>query len=548
MTDPSECFIPFGEMPGFPNLFLDYVYEFENVASFYKNNFRNTETYPAIFSNMLGRKNSNQAAVANILLHQYANLLPSGKTQQNIGLLRKQNTLSVVTGQQLGILGGPLYTVYKIITAIKLAGELTNKYPEVNFVPVFWLEGEDHDFEEIRHVSISDETNACKRISYAMPEGFEEEKYSVGSVVITEEIDAFFHTMEGSLRKTDFTNDFLPDLKRFYAQGKTFKVAFKELLFRLFDAYGLVIFDPADPLAKKLVSSVYVKEIKEFRAHTAALIERSAELEEVYHAQVKVRPLNLFYHVDGKRYAIDPDEEGGFKLRKKRMKFSVDELLKDAEQNPSNFSPNVLLRPICQDALLNTAFYVGGPSEISYFAQVMPLYDFFDIPAPIIYPRASVTLLEKHLAVSLIKYKLTLQNLYLKQESLHELLLSNALPVSFSALFEKTEKEIISAIDSLRVSLSEIDKTTGDASERYKVKMISALGEYKNKALEAEKKKQEVMIRQAQKLLTAAYPEGELQERCYNVFSYVNKYGLEIIAKIYSEISLAEFSHQVITL
>ncbi len=548
MPDNNVKFIPFGEMPGFPNLFLDYISEFENTSRFYKYDFRNAESYQTVIDSVLKRPTSNQADVAGIIEQQYKHLLPAEKTQANIAALKRKNTVAVVTGQQAGIIGGPLYTVYKTFTAIKLAEHLKTLYPKINFVPVFWIEIEDHDFEEIRHASILDAVSSLKQISYNVEDGFLDEHFSVGTIELTAEIDSFFIALEESLRNTEFTSNMLNELKRIYRPGRTFKDAFKDLLFSMFDSYGLVLFDPSDKGVKKFLSDVFINEIENFRWHSAALIERSAELEELYHAQVKVRPVNLFYQMEGRRFNIDPDEDGYFRLRGKKVKFSKEELLNAASETPELFSPNVLLRPICQDTLFNTAFYIAGPSEIAYFAQVMPLYSMFDIPEPVIYPRASVTLLEKHLNDILIKYNLSIQNLFLNRDNLRDLLLENTLPVSLEDLFESAKNDISAMMAKLRHGLTQLDKTTGDASERYRVKMISALAEYKSKALAAEELKQEVLFRHSQKLLSAIYPDDELQERCYNMFSYINRYGLEILNTIYDQISILTFDHQIITL
>ena len=174
-------------------------------------------------------------------------------------------------------------------------------------------------------------------------------------------------------------------LKSFYSPGRSLKEAFKELTFWLFDKYGLVIFDPQDSEIKDMLRPVFKKEITDFRKHTEKLVSVSAKLEDLYHAQVKVRPVNLFYSTDGGRFLIDP-VENEFRLRKKRKKFTFEELSNLIDTESDKFSANVLLRPICQDYILPTAFYVGGPSEIAYFAQVMPLYEFYNIQAPVIYP------------------------------------------------------------------------------------------------------------------------------------------------------------------
>ena len=179
----------------------------------------------------------------------------------------------------------------------------------------------------------------------------------------------------------------------------------------------MVIFDPQDAEVKKVLKPIFRKEITDFRNHSEKLVHISAKLEEEYHAQVKVRPINLFYSTDGGRYLIEP-VENEFRLRRKRKKFTYDELMALIENSPERFSPNVLLRPICQDFLLPTAFYIGGPSEVSYFAQAIPLYNLYGVEPPFIYPRSSATLIEKNISSLLEKYNLKLSDILIDLEQL----------------------------------------------------------------------------------------------------------------------------------
>ncbi len=395
-------FINFCDIPGHQNLFLDYLYEYDNLKDFYKHNFRNREQYKKIFKNITASDNAVRTRLKNILSSQYADINPSDKTQKNIDLLARDNTLTIVTGQQLGILGGPLYTFYKIITVIKLSNHLNSRYDEFNFVPVFWLEGDDHDFNEVRTISVFNNDNQVNKIGYKDEVEPDEAKKSIGITEFDESIYEFFNELDNNLRDTEFKKPLLDKLKRMYESGNTFKTSFRQLIHSFFDDFGLVLLDPQDKQVKDLLKPVFRKEINDFREHTQRLVHVSAKLEETYHAQVKVHPVNLFFSTDDGRYSIEPvDKE--FRLKRKRKNFTKEELLDLVENEPERFSPNVLLRPICQDYILPTAFYVGGPSEVSYFAQLLPLYDLFKIPAPIIYPRSSVTLLEVNIKKTLDK-------------------------------------------------------------------------------------------------------------------------------------------------
>jgi bacillithiol biosynthesis cysteine-adding enzyme BshC len=541
-------FINFSDIPGNQNLFLDYVYEFENVQEYYKHNFRDKEKYSHLFKNISDSRKDKHFNLSAIIRDQYSSIQNiSEKTLKNISDIDKEKTIAVVTGQQLGIIGGPLYTIYKIITAIKLANQLRERYDEYNFIPIFWLEGDDHDFNEVRSINLFDNDNQVINFGYKEEISDDDAKQSIGKINFDEALNDFFTNYESSLRDTDFKNDLIFKLKEFYQVGKSFKQSFKDLLFWLFDEYGLIIFDPQDVQVKTLLKDIFKKEVIDFGFHTQKLIQVSAKLEELYHAQVKVKPVNLFYHTDDGRYSVEPVDDI-FKLRRKRKQFTKEEILSEIEIFPERFSPNVLLRPICQDFLFPTGFYIGGPSEVAYFAQALPLYDFYNIQAPIIYPRSSATLLEKNVANGLDKYDLSLNDIFLGLDELKEKVIASLSENNVANAFEEAAKEIELIFDKIKENLFAVDKTLLDASGRYKDRVMSSVNELKTKAIKAQETKHETTIRQLTRLSNLLYPMGNLQEREINFTYFYNKYGRELIHKIYSEISISEFEHQVISL
>ena len=540
-------YISFREIPGNHNLFLDYLYEFDNVKNFYKTDFRNKEEYIKIFKKVADSHSEFRDQLSTILNDQYRNFNPSPKTQKNISAIKDKKTLAVVTGQQLGIIGGPLYTFYKIMTAIKLSSFLSERYDDYKFVPVFWLEGDDHDFNEVRELNLINDNNEVIKIAYGEEVLDDENKGSVGSLVLNDIINDFYNELEKNLRTTEFTPALLEKIKTFYSSGKTFMQAFKELIFWMFDEYGLVIFDPQDKRLKDHLKPVFKKEITDFRQHTEKLVNVSAQLEEMYHAQVKVRPVNLFYSNKEGRFLIEP-VENEFRLRRKRKKFSYEELIDLIEKEPESFSANVLLRPICQDYILPTAFYVGGPSEVSYFAQVMPLYDFYKIEAPIIYPRSSATIIEKNISSIIEKYDIDLGQLFLDPENLKQKVIDSISNVSVEETFGTSFNEIEIVFDQLKEKLFEFDKTISDASSKYKQKIFHHLEELKDKASEAQKRKYEITLRQIDKISSAVFPNLNLQEREINFIYFANKYSVDIIKQIFDELTINKFEHQIITL
>jgi bacillithiol biosynthesis cysteine-adding enzyme BshC len=540
-------FINFSDIPGNHNLFLDYLYEFDNVKSFYKTNFRDKEEYLKTFRKVSESHDHSREQLVVALNDQYKSFTPSAKTLKNISALGDKKTLAVVTGQQLGILGGPLYTFYKIITAIKLSTSLSERYDDYQFVPVFWLEGDDHDFNEVREINLINDNNEIKNIAYDNELLEDENKGSVGMLQFTDSLNTFFNELENNLRTTEYTTSLVEKIKSFYSVGKTFKQSFKELLFWIFDQYGLILFDPQDIKIKEILKPVFKKEITDFRMHSEKLVNVSAKLEEVYHAQVKVRPINLFYSFEEGRHLIEPvDNE--FRLKRKRKKFTQEELLATIESEPGNFSPNVLLRPICQDYVLPTVCYVGGPSEISYFAQIMPLYDFYNMTPPIIYPRSSATILEKNISSIIDKFEINLEQLLLDPEKLKKNIVDSISNSSIDAIFNETTGNIEKEMEQLKEKLFEYDKTLSDSTSKYTERMLRYLTELKAKSMEAQSRKYETTLRQIDKVTNSVLPNSVLQERVINFIYFANKYSPDIIKHLFDELSINKFEHQIISL
>ncbi|TSA25531.1 MAG: bacillithiol biosynthesis cysteine-adding enzyme BshC [Ignavibacteriales bacterium] len=541
-------FINFSDIPAHQNLFLDYLDEFENVERFYGKNFRATEQYLPFFQQLSKKNRPNRLMISEILKAQYQNQKYSKHTEQNIHALASEKTIAVLTGQQLGIFGGPLYTIYKSITAIKLCNHLKENYDGFNFVPVFWLEGDDHDYDEVRNLSILNNENQILNLKYDDGQLDEVNRGSIGGLKFNQNIENVINELAGSLRETEFKAPLLDLIKSIYQPDRTFLETFRELMIRLFDEYGLIVFNPLDTAVRKLLTPVFSKEITEFGEHTGDIVERSAELEEVYHAQVKVKPINLFYIEEKERLSIEPTETGEYRLKGKRKKFTKDELLTQLESSPEKFSPNVLLRPICQDYLFPTAFYIGGPGEISYFAQVSPLYKIYNIDEPFIYPRSSATIAEKGVQTILEKNGLTYTDIFSEEEELIQKILAASSEINLETLFLNSQEEINSTLNQISDKLFFIDKTLVDLTSKSKQRIEETINYLKTKAVESEKRKYDSTIRQISKVRNVLYPNNNLQERELNWIYFANKYGMDIFKWIYNELAINKFEHQILEL
>ncbi|MBA4317549.1 MAG: bacillithiol biosynthesis cysteine-adding enzyme BshC [Flavobacterium sp.] len=540
-------YIHYSDMPGFSNLFLDYISEFENVSKYYTRNVHSQAEYINLFKILEKKDRTVIKSVSDIAKSQYSPLLPSKKTVHNIEILKSANTIAVVTGQQLGIFGGPMYTFYKTITAIKLCQQLKEKYENFNFVPIFWLETEDHDFQEVSIAKILGKENQLVDLQYV--DGLEEEvnRGPVSKNVFNDNLNNVIATLKENLRETEFKKPVLDYIEDFYKKDTTFQDSFSQLMFSIFDEYGLIILDPSDKQLKELLKPVFKKELNNFRDHTNILVERSAELDDIYHAQVKVKPINLFMIEENERLLIEP-AENDYRLKGKRKKFTQEEIISLVDEKPEKFSPNVLLRPICQDYLLPTAFYVAGPGEISYFAQLMPLYDLFDIPAPVIYPRSSATIIEKGVKNIFEKFNLSYTDFLFEESAVFAKVMTTLSEVKIDNVFQDANKDIELVFDNIRTHLFNVDKTLVDLAVKTQERIFQTVEQLKNKATDAEKKKHETVFRQLSKVSNILYPNQNLQEREINFLYFVNKYGFDFLKDLFDELSVTKFEHQVIEL
>lgn len=539
--------VNYSDMPGFPNLFLDYTYEFENVKKFFKKNFLVDKNYVETFQQLKATVRPHRNDVANIISDQYLGYQPCKLTERNISSLNDENTFAVVTGQQVSLFGGPLYTFYKIISTIKLTKLLNERYSEYNFIPIFWMEADDHDFKEIQSVKIIDQYNKLKTITY--DDGIEEEinRGSVGKLKLNSNINQTLDELDESLRDNEFKDEILNLINSCYCEGVTIKSAFKKLIFNFFDEYGLVIFNPQDKRVKDILLPIFEKEIDNFAIHSNDNVLRSAELDENYHAQVKVNPINLFYTDESGRHLVEP-VEGEFRFRGKRKRISEDEIKKLLYYDPSAFSPGVLLRPICQDFLLPTAVYVGGPAEVSYFAQVIPNYSFFNLVPPIVFPRASITILEKHIASSMKKYDLLFNEFFFDENDLVNKILNKVSDMNLEDIFSNSKESINETLLKLRDSLIEIDQTLNDVSDKSFSRINQTLDILKSKSEDLQARKHKDVVNRLKKIRYFIYPNNTLQEREINFIYFASKYGLNFVKWLVNELMTNKIDHQVIEL
>jgi bacillithiol biosynthesis cysteine-adding enzyme BshC len=315
----------------------------------------------------------------------------------------------------------------------------------------------------------------------------------------------------------------------------------------LLEDSGLIFFNPHNNETKKLLIPIFEYELKNVSRTCQLVIHQSGILEQQYHAQVKPRAVNLFLFYDGGRYAIEPTMEG-FSLKGVRWKASKEEILDILQSEPNFFSPNVVLRPICQDYLFPTLAYIAGPSEIAYFAQFKLLYDEFGIPEPIIYPRASVTIIEERIQKVIDKYGFEIIDFLTDIDILKKKIVNNISDFKVDELFTNTSGTITESLTSLKEGLGSIDPTLVPALENTLARILNTLSILKEKTFIAQKLQHDIVLRQLDKAAMSIFPNSTLQERELNVVYFLNKYGLEFLRWLRSELVIDKFMHQVISI
>ncbi len=533
---PVSGSIDFSRMSGFPRLFSTYCTDYKAIGRFFGGDWGSLPSYERVASKILV---PHREIVAAVLEEQ--NVEWGGG---DASALRSPDTLAVVTGQQLGVFGGPLYTVYKALTAVKLAAVLSTELGRC-VVPIFWLEGADHDLDEIAGLTLL-RFGTVSKVRYhghTMPESGN--LGSVAHLTFSGDIERMRAEVAASLVRTEFSDDVLEGIFAAYREGTTVVDAFARSMAAIFRGTGLVLANPEVPDLKRLVTPLFQRELNDF-AHTMAVVSAaSAELLDGYHAQIRTRPTNLYMNGAVGREGIVPNG-AEFILRPSGRHVTEAELKCQMGIAPEAFSPNVALRPMVQDTLLPTIAYVAGPGEVSYFAQLKGLYDWAGVPMPVIYPRASITVVESKVQRVLDKYDLNIADVGGDLERLFQRLVLSS--TSVESAFEEAASNLGEVMQGLGREVEAVDPTLGRTSAATKSTMLRELGKLRGRVVRAVKRNNEVQHAQLGRVRHNLYPAGKLQERTLPMLYFLNKYGPAFVQRISERMSLDIRRHQVVTL
>ena len=552
MSTPSPTLsavrsVPLAALSAFPDLFETYCTDFDAVRDFYAGDFRDPAARQEAADRAAAHPRDRDTLADVLLEHHEAWGCLTEEAKSNIEALRAEDTVAVVTGQQVGLFGGPLYTVYKTITALKLADQLAEETGRT-VVPVFWVEGEDHDFAEIDHTWLL-HRNEPVQVQYAGHAPPEDGNIgAVGRLRLTEQIEDVLDEVDDILPPSDFKPAVMEALRTAYAPGTRIEDAFVQFVHALFPDSGLVYLNPDDARLKRLVQPLFRQEIEEHDEPHRRVEEASEPLRERFHAQVRTRPTNLFLLDDTGRHPIDAEDGGTFRLRGTDRTFTQAELLQRLDDAPEQFSPNVVLRPLTQDALVPTAAYVAGPGEVSYFAQYKGVYEWAGIPMPLIYPRASVSLVESKVQKVLDKFELPVDAFSGDAEQLFQRVVMGLTDVDIDEVFADATRHVHEAINTIKPAVEEIDRTLIGSAEAARAALQNEMEDLKSRVIRAEKRNHDEIRAQLQKAHVNLFPQGGLQERLISAVYFLNKYSLDLIDQLRAQLSLDTTAHQVVEL
>ncbi|HEV2667503.1 MAG TPA: bacillithiol biosynthesis cysteine-adding enzyme BshC [Blastocatellia bacterium] len=542
----SDNTISFDQIPRTSRLFNDFLYNFDRVSRFYQPSGLDVSALVARAPKVAAQTFSRDA-VADALADQNARAGAGDLSFANIERLRQKDSVVVITGQQAGLFTGPLYTVFKALTAIKLAEHL--RAQGLNVVPMFWVASEDHDFEEVNHTRLINREGRLVTITYAgCPP---KEGKPVGHVKLNENIYANIDELTAALPESEFMPRLVEDLRDSYQAGANFADAFGRMMIKLFGKFGVVLIDPLDDRLKAVAGEIYARAMSNAPEFASRLLNASAQLEASgYHAQVyaNAEAAPLFMLDEGRRTAMTRRDDGRFYLKGGEKSFGAAELLETVRRCPSCFSPNVTLRPIVQDFLLPTLAYIGGPAEIAYFAQLRPNYGLLNRVDPVALPRASFTLIEKRHAKTMSKYDIKFTDLFTGFEEVMKTVVERSLDQNTATVFDDTEKVFNDQLDKLNASLASVDPTLADALKGGREKILYQLHNLRTRFVHNRGRRDEGAKQQIERLFTALYPNKNLQEREVNVFYFLARYGYELIDRIYGEVEVGLRDHKLINI
>lgn len=522
-------YINYHQTHAFSPIVLDYIEGSEKLRTFYQ-----YTPDMAGFEQAVKHRNftGNRNLLVDILKQQYSHLSPPEVVIKNIDSLAGDQTFTITTGHQLNIFTGPLYFIYKIVTAIKLSADLKIKFPDYNFVPVYWMATEDHDFEEINNVRAEDkkiiwQTNA---------------KGATGRLNTASMVNAL-SAYKGYLGITENGANLSTIVEKAYTNNSNLSDATRELVNALFGETGLVCIDADNAALKKQFAPVIAQDIFEQNSFKK-ITESSQALEKVaYKPQVNPREINFFYMDDQLRERI-VQEDDLYKVLNTDISFTSESLQAEINNHPEKFSPNVVMRPLYQEIILPNLAYIGGGAEVTYWLQLKANFDCYQVQYPVLLLRNSAQIIDARSAQKMERLAISTTDLFEN----NELLKQNWIRKNSHDQLDLNEElqQMVALFEQIKQTSSKVEKGLAMTTEAAKVKTLNLLGNLEKKMMRAEKRKHTTAMDQIDHLKLKLFPNGVLQERVLNIAPMYVLYGTYFIESLIEAFEPLDYKFTVI--
>lgn len=510
--------IPYRQTGCFSKTVVDYIDQQTSLKDF----FSYPPTIQGVKKAIDDRKqfNYDRNALLQELRKQYSTVKITEKTRKNIEALASKNSFTFTTAHQNNIFTGPLYFIYKILHTIKLAEYCKTNLPDYNFVPVFYIGSEDADLDELNHVYIGGE-----RLTWNT-----KQTGAVGRMKVDKELIRLIGLMEGQLSVLPFGKEIVGMMKECYKEGDTIQASTFKIVNELFGEYGLVVLLPDNAELKRQMIPIFKDDLLNQTA--SGIVEQTAEKlsKAGYKVQANPREINLFYLKDDSRERIEK-KNGQYLVLNSQLSFAEENIIKELDEHPQRFSPNVILRGLYQETILPNLAFIGGGGETAYWLQLKDLFSHYKIPFPMLVLRNSFLIVEKSWQERIAKLGYTIEDFFLSQE---ELLNRTVLTESKNEVkLNGSLSELEQLYESFKKQASAVDITLEKHVEALKLRTVQRLQELEKKMLRAEKRKFADQQRQINTIKEHLFPKNGLQERVENSSYYYAKWGREFIDKLY---------------
>lgn len=508
-------YISYEETAFFSTLVVDYIHQKDALKSFFEFSPDMQGMAEALAKHQfLG----NREILVETLTAQYAAIKTHPSVAYHIKALGEENTYTVTTGHQLNLFTGPLYFIYKIVSTINLALELSIQFPDKKFVPIYWMATEDHDFEEINHVRVED-----KPISWI------EQSNGATGRLSTQNVRAAVEAYTAYLGVSANGKKLAKVVQEAYLQHQNLADATRYLVNALFEQYGLVIINADDARLKTLFAPMMLQDIT--HAYSAENIHKSSEALEAkgYKTQVNGREINFFYLKEEMRKRIIL-EDGLYQVQDTEISFTVDSLKQEMQMHPERFSPNVVMRPLYQEVILPNIAYIGGGAEVAYWLQLKKNFDFYHVPYPVILLRNSALVIDRRSAKNLHNLGFKVEDIFGPIEKLKK---NWVLRNSENELCLSDEKLALESLfNRIKLQAFKVDKSLAQSTEAANIRATKLLDNLEKKLIRAEKRKHGYALQQLEQVKNRLFPNESLQERYTNLAPMYVNYGDDFIASL----------------